>query len=396
MIPKIFPPSLVGRLALSFAAVLSPLSGLQSIEPPARPLVSADSESPIVGAIRWDAWYGGGDVSQAVANTLGQPKYHYRLPWFARVLGADKVQIGGDSEDTIAKEITYAAQAGLNYWAFLHYWEDSEELGIGLNRYLAAKDKKGIRYCLLEEGGRLDKIGNAVLPRLVEHFKSPDYQTVLGGRPLLFVYTSPNTLGRDAWDALKHQTIEAGLKAPYLVLMGWEPAQDAKDMAKLGFDALSAYARGGSYSMEQPAYTEQGRLLKENLWDKWQKLHIPCITLASAGWDTRPRNERPPSWIQNIVGQPAPDPTPFSEQKPLFDSVTATPGQLASHLVDALQWTKAHRDINPANAIIIYAWNEHDEGGWLQPTLGTDGTPNEERIKALARVLHPPATPPAK
>jgi len=27
------------------------------------------------------------------------------------------------------------------------------------------------------------------------------------------------------------------------------------------------------------------------------------------------------------------------------------------------------QEVNPANAILIYAWNELDEGGWLVPTL---------------------------
>jgi hypothetical protein len=39
-------------------------------------------------------------------------------------------------------------------------------------------------------------------------------------------------------------------------------------------------------------------------------------------------------------------------------------------------------------AIIIYAWNEHDEGGRLQPTLGSDGKPDEARIRALGKVLN--------
>ncbi len=53
----------------------------------------------------------------------------------------------------------------------------------------------------------------------------------------------------------------------------------------------------------------------------------------------------------------------------LIDATTATPDELAAHLGDAIEWTKANRDINPANAIIICAWNEHDEGGWLQHSL---------------------------
>lgn len=216
----------------------------------------------------------------------------------------------------------------------------------------------------------------------------------MGGRPLLFVYIKPNALGRKDWDELKRQTVAAGLKAPYLVLMGWDLEQDVQDMATLGFDALSAYARGGSYSMEQPDYTEQCRLLRERLWTRWQALRIPCVTLASAGWDTRPRNERPPSWIQNLVGSPTHDLTPFSEQKPLVDAVSATSEQLGDHIRDAIRWTKSQREINPSNTILVYAWNEHDEGGWIQPTRGGDGLPNEERIKTLGKILRPSAMRP--
>jgi hypothetical protein len=37
--------------------------------------------------------------------------------------------------------------------------------------------------------------------------------------------------------------------------------------------------------------------------------------------------------------------------------------------------------------VLVYAWNEHDEGGWLCPTLNPDGTANTERLLALATVL---------
>ena len=43
--------------------------------------------------------------------------------------------------------------------------------------------------------------------------------------------------------------------------------------------------------------------------------------------------------------------------------------------------------LNPANAVIIYAWNENDEGGWLIPTLKTDGTADTGRVDAAGKVL---------
>lgn len=56
-------------------------------------------ERPLVGAIRWDAWYSDKGPVKEVEHSLGQPKYQYRLPWFARVEGADKVHVNGDSDE---------------------------------------------------------------------------------------------------------------------------------------------------------------------------------------------------------------------------------------------------------------------------------------------------------
>ena len=163
-------------------------------------------------------------------------------------------------------------------------------------------------------------------------------------------------------------------------------------MTAIGFDAVSAYARGGSDSLTQPTFAEQCGLIRRERWEKWQALRVPSITFASAGWDTRPRNERPPFWLKDEI-KAEPDPTPPAQQKPLIDGVTATPDELAAHVCEAVQWARTHRDLNPANAVIIYAWNEHDEGGWLQPTRGADGKADDSRIHALGkalRALQPP------
>jgi hypothetical protein len=344
------------------------------------------SDEPTVGAIRWDGWYGEGGVVKAVEASLGQPKYHFRLPWFADVVGEDKVRINGDSQAIMEQEISYAARAGLQYWAFVDYLDQAPGMSIGLERYLSAKEKKGIRYCLVEEGNRLDEIGVAAWGRLVEHFQHSDYQTVLDGRPLLFLFQKTMKLGKSEWNELKQLTLAAGLKEPYLVLMGWTADQDREG---LGFDAASEYACAGKgYTTDPESYDRLvTHHVEEKLWGKWKRDRTPCVTFATAGWDTRPRQERPPSWCPWI--KVTPDPTPPAAQKPLIDGATATPDELTEHLRDAIEWTRANRALNPANTIILYAWNEHDEGGWIQPTLGSDGQPDDSRIEALGRLLRP-------
>jgi hypothetical protein len=346
----------------------------------AEPAWTRAEARPLVGAIRWDAWYGQGGAVAEVERSLGPRKFHFRLPFFARVLADDKVSINGDSPGIIEKEIACAAGAGLNYWAFVDYG-DQGDLTIARRRYQAARDKRGLRFCFIEEGGRMDGRGSSGWPRLISFFQDPNYQTVLEGRPLLFVFGRPKTVGKKEFQELGDGAVAAGGKRPYLVLMGFDPQQDAKDMQALGFDAVSAYAAGGQYKGDMWSYSQLTDHVRSDYWEVCRRHRIPTITFATTGWDTRPRLEHPVSWMPGVEARP--DPTPAAEQKPLIDNVTATPPQLARHLQDAMEWTQRNRDLNPANAIIIYAWNENDEGGWLIPTL-SEGT---ARLDAVAKVL---------
>ena len=60
-----------------------------------------------------------------------------------------------------------------------------------------------------------------------------------------------------------------------------------------------------------------------------------------------------------------------------------TPDEIGDHLKNALNWTSNHRDICEARTVIIYAWNEFDEGGWICPTLGN----NTSRLDAIRKTI---------
>lgn len=354
-------------LALTLLAAL----GAPADEPPAR---------IAVGAIRWDAWYGTTGPVKAVEQSLGNRKYHFRLPFFARVLDADHVSINGDSDEIMARELGYAAEAGLAYWAFVDYWQQPE-LTAALRRYLAATDKRGVGFCLVEEGGRLDTEGPTGIPRLVGLFQRTEYQRVLGNRPLLFVFALPQRLGRPWFDQLRAATVAAGLGAPYLVLLGWQPERDWAAAQPLGFDAVSAYAAGGQYAGTMPTYEQLTARVREHYWAVCRRLGIPTVTFATTGWDTRPRIENPPPWCRWV--KRVPDPRPLDQQIELRDAVTAEPAALTRHVREALAWTRANPAVCPSRTMLIYAWNENDEGGWLIPTLKPDGTADTSRLAAL-------------
>lgn len=79
-----------------------------------------DRPDPTVGAIRWDAWTGG-TVTAQVEKTLSPKRYQHRLPWFAEVIDDQTARIDGSPQSVMDREIEFAANAGLDYWAFLIY-----------------------------------------------------------------------------------------------------------------------------------------------------------------------------------------------------------------------------------------------------------------------------------
>jgi hypothetical protein len=72
-----------------------------------------------------------------------------------------EVRIDGDSQETMNREIAYAAEAGLNYWTFVDYWEDPA-LTIALRRYRDATDKRGCDSASSRKAGGWIAIGRTI------------------------------------------------------------------------------------------------------------------------------------------------------------------------------------------------------------------------------------------
>ena len=80
----------------------------------------------------------------------------------------------------------------------------------------------------------------------------------------------------------------------------------------------------------------------------------PYIPEVTAGWDKRP-------W----------EGTSGLNQQPGWYFPDRTPRQFAGFLRDAIRWMDAHPDqTTPERVVLIYAWNEFGEGGYIAPTKG--------------------------
>lgn len=336
---------------------------------------------PLVGAIRWDAWHGAlSDVGKAVEKTLTPREYHHRLPWFAQIDSDGVVRIRGDDPKVLEQEVIYARQAGLDFWAFVTYPEDNP-LSLPLLWFLDFPSRRGLKFCNIVEwerfGGRSEH--RELVNRLVRYFNHPAYVRVMGQRPLLFLLANEDsqilqqwgslTAFRQVTETLRQEAKSQGAGNPYIVAMNFQPSRAAQICSQVGADAISAYAIvGGS---EKGAPFSEALAQMKKMWREMIRF-APAVPIVSFGWDPRPRINVPVPWYPNYP--------------PMFFE-TFSPRQCAEALREAIEFVKLHPDRCPSNTIIIYAWNEFDEGGWLCPTLGADGKPDVRRVQATGRLL---------
>jgi hypothetical protein len=326
---------------------------------------------PVVGAIRWDAWTGG-PVTEQVERSLGPRKYHDRLPWFAEVISDDRARINGSPQEVMDREIDFAADAGLNYWAFLIY-PQSSTMSVALDQYLRSEERGRINFCVILHN--MLKVPPQQWPaerdRAVALLKEPGYQTALDGRPLVYAFAGAR-FPFERFAEFRREAEKAGLN-PYCVFMGWNPANDFKRVSSKGFDAVSAYAKGG----DQATFAELVESVERDCWQNAAEASVPYVPFVTTGWDKRPRQDHPVSWEKGHR---------YHRQKQFPSRATAQ--EIAEHLERAIRFSKEHPKVCVANAVVIYAWNEHDEGGWLSPTLGANGEPDVGRLEAVRGVLN--------
>jgi len=303
-------------------------------------------DRPLVGAIRWDGWNNNSSIGKDSERVLSPAKHQHRAPFFAVQTGPDSLTFKPLSQEIMDTEIGYALRAGIDYWAF-DWYPPGSGLELARNFFLSSTKRAQLKWCVTLGTNPFDMHRDA--PWLAAEFAKPEYQKVPDGRPLVYLFTP---IPRADLDALRNLALKSCGKSPYVAVMGWTAAQTAQDCDAMGADAVTRYA-GGS----------------EANWNDYAKLKA-LVPNVSSGWDPTPFKDTHVSWYppENIAQD--------------FVGWSATPPQLIASLETAFAWTKAHPAEVPANTILIYAWNEHSEGGWLCPTFRPQG-PNTERIDAL-------------
>ena len=360
-------------VALEVARILhgSPQSIAAAPQPPA-------SSKPIMGAIRWDFWTKGNEAKREAMikdgkETWGQHRnlqditWADRLPFFAMVVSENprRVEIYEDSSAVMDQEIAFAKQSGLDYWAFLYY-HDIPEMNLSLDLYRKNPRRNDIRYAMILAGTRpytKESPWEAQIAMMVRDAGEPNYLRVLGDRPLIFIFLwgdkhHPTWLwgsveqARAAMDLLRARFRQAGLGNPYIAAMRGDVKKCNEYREQLGLDAVSSYTNF--------AKTDYAGLAASNVawWEQGAALGTPVVLPVSCGW-----------------GGPRPS-------GPILQQPTAE--QFKQQVRTARRWIDEHPAVAPSRALLFYAWNEFDEGGFLCPTLGEkDGDRKIDWLRAV-------------
>jgi len=347
-------------------------------QPPAVPDGGAAVTAPpavgaraTVGAYYFDGWAGKSERwKDDPAWTALNPPTHLTKRMIEAF--ADRKPIWGWRDDSLAimeRQIDLAADNGIAFFAFCWYWNkdpqkvEQDPKHTGLQLFLKAKNNHRLKFCLLvanhqgflfQGADEWQKATEGWLPYL----KHPQHLTV-AGKPLVIIFNSGNG-DQDGLARVQDSARKAGL--PGVAIAGCGGGD-----AKRGFTHTTHYNIVPGYASGSEAH-KFAELVQAHQRAWRGSPEQPYMPTLSVGWDKRP-------WEGDRgLGQ-----------KPGWYFPDRTPDQLAAGLESAIAWMDRNPDQTTAERIVLlYAWNEFGEGGYLAPTKGD---PEGAYLKAVKQVV---------
>lgn len=344
---------------------------------------------PLIGAIRFDAWYDPSDsIDQQCAAVLSYPQWSGRLPSNAAIGSNGAVSWPLATQAVLDAEITAAVRAGLDFWAFDAYQPD-DGLSRALSLYLSSALRSSLQFCMVGQssawGDPTTSDGySATFARDAAMMVEEGYVKIDNGRPLYFVLDAsatdlvnlPPGGVAAAITILRERVRGAGAGNPYVVWLSGAALADydnTEAAMAAGADAAGSYAlprlRGATLSYAALTQTTVAD------WASRIARGFPMIPTAMTGWDQRPLIESPQAFYPVSA-----DLTSASYY------MAADPAEIANHVASMAREIMSYPSGCPAGVGLVYAWNELAEGGWLMPTFTASG-PDYARVTILGDTL---------
>ena len=334
------------------------------------------SEPVKAGAYYFEGWTGQTDAMHLTARL--KTEFADREPVWGWHTG---------TADIMRRQIDCAADAGLGFFAFDWYWPEADTketpLNDGLEKYLLAPNKDRLEFCLLVANASpyrlLEKDWDPITARWIELFKDPGHLSV-DGKPLLIIFSHRElrqSLGGSeavarAIATLQRKAKDAGLPGVTIAACcapgpenGWI---DLKQLLDEGYTCFTGYNYHG-YPMKGDDMKQSFTTLMsghEDIWNRFATKRLaPYIPVVTTGWDRRPWQD---------ANRPIPE-AYYPDR---------SPEQLEAFVRRAVKWLDAHPDATPVERVLLlYAWNENGEGGYLTPTKSE----GDIYLKAVSRGL---------
>jgi len=318
-------------------------------------------EKTTIGAIRWDAWYSHDGRAESIVSqvekTLSPAEYHWRAPFFAKITEEGNIEMPEYTQEIFDKEMEYAIEAGIGYFAYLYY---DGPMGTARKLHSTSKYKNDVKIVMCLDGNSIGKSGARA--EIKELLKQEHYMTVLNGRPLMYYYV--NTGKRKENMALVESEIKyyrgycksVGLPEPFVVCMNIT----GQETQSIYGDAVSRYSISGTSDKTFKDFITEA----QSQWEGYQKSGMQYVPMMTFGWHAEPRYKNPVTWMTTTEDSWVPYPT----DQEIYD-----------HTMYALSYMdhSMTTEFTKLNTLILYAWNEHDEGSWLCPTLKVDENGNQ-------------------
>ena len=316
----------------------------------------------------------------------------------------------------VAKEIDYAADAGIDCFVYDWYWADRKPIQHeALERgFLKAPNRRRLKFALMwanhwrsdvfrtAPGKCNDRFWwklkydraeflEAIDYCIAHYFNQPEYY-LKDGKVFLSI-SSAHELVKGLGGPEKAKAVfgeaQAKMKAAGLpplhlsAMVRW--AGGAKAMAAAGFDSTSAYNITPYDFDDSQVKAETGEKRQLFTHEEFAALHetfnakiaagspVPYIPVVSRGWDPSPRCR---------LDEPFPWKTLWYPYLGIIKDLS--PDCFARSV--AIAKRQAENDPKKPGAILINAWNEYTEGSYLMP----DEKNGDAYLKALRRALGAP------
>ena len=339
-----------------------------------------------VGVINWDCsppsdtWFGGYQT-----RSLSPARYRYLTPYYADAKGPDEISYHRRTPAEYDRELQYAIDAGIDYFAYCWYGEDPHAKRVPLHsgRSISCEDhlweitwarqfhmksplREKLGLCAIVLGAHVYTDEEVV--HLAEAMREPCYEKVAGGRPLLYIFgdvTKGEILAR-----IRRAARTVDVPDPFVVAMHGTrktlPATGDRSVQARTFYAPPAPPKGGAFLRYPDMYAAIRRVNAS-----WIDQGFDIVPAFATGRDHWPRIEHQVPWTDN---------------PPMRYASPATERELVECAKDFKAFMDANRAKCPLDHVLTYAWNEFEEGAYICPLWAPNGGADVSRLKAFAKV----------